>query len=163
RCGDPRSVGRFIGDPLGRRVEAGGPCGPRGPAGPAGAVGGPWPGRRRPPAGPPKAPRPGPRPPLPGPAPSPPPGRPPRARGGGGRGGGGGGGGGLGGMGVVPGGGGAFDRRYERPDWRVVASALGARAPTGGRAILIQHYTDLLPLSLYLPGLRAWPAGGAAT
>ncbi|HSC04383.1 MAG TPA: glycosyltransferase family 39 protein [Solirubrobacteraceae bacterium] len=47
----------------------------------------------------------------------------------------------------------AVDRSYERPDWRVVAGALG-RAPAGGRAILVQHYRDLLPLSLYVPGLR---------
>jgi hypothetical protein len=48
----------------------------------------------------------------------------------------------------------AFDRNYERPDWGVVAGALGARAPAGGRAILVQHYRDLLPLSLYVPGLQ---------
>jgi mannosyltransferase len=51
----------------------------------------------------------------------------------------------------------AFDRGLERPDWRVVASALGSRAPAGGRAILVQHYRDLLPLSLYEPGLKFWP------
>jgi mannosyltransferase len=65
------------------------------------------------------------------------------------------------GIGVVTAAGVAFDRRYERPDWRVVASALGPRAPVGGRAILIQHYRDLLPLSLYVPGLRAWPGRAA--
>jgi hypothetical protein len=52
----------------------------------------------------------------------------------------------------------AVDRSLERPDWRVVARALGHRpggtAGRGGRVILIQHYRDLLPLSLYLPGLR---------
>ena len=59
----------------------------------------------------------------------------------------------------------------QRPDWRVVARALGrvpggvplkpqpgftAYAPgaSGGRLILIQHYRDLLPLSLYMPHLR---------
>ncbi|MGH2930412.1 MAG: hypothetical protein ACRDL8_19565, partial [Solirubrobacteraceae bacterium] len=49
----------------------------------------------------------------------------------------------------------ATDRSMQRPDWRYVARALGA-TPTsaGGRAILIQHYAYLLPLSLYLPGLR---------
>jgi hypothetical protein len=54
----------------------------------------------------------------------------------------------------------ATNRGLERPDWRVVARILGPRpigaaAGTDGRAILIQHYRDLLPLSLYLPGLRA--------
>ena len=35
------------------------------------------------------------------------------------------------------------------------AGARDARAPAGGRAaILIQHYRDLLPLSLYVPGLH---------
>jgi mannosyltransferase len=49
----------------------------------------------------------------------------------------------------------AADRSFQRPDWRYVARELGAR-PSGeaGRAILIQHYRTLLPLSLYLPGLR---------
>ena len=43
---------------------------------------------------------------------------------------------------------------FERPDWRLVARALGPTAPPGGeRLILIQHYRTLLPLSLYLPGL----------
>jgi hypothetical protein len=54
----------------------------------------------------------------------------------------------------------AVDRDLERPDWRVVAGALG-RAPVGGRAILVQHYSDLLPLSLYEPGVARWPGGGA--
>jgi hypothetical protein len=54
----------------------------------------------------------------------------------------------------------AIDRNLERPDWRVVAGALG-RAPLGGRAILVQHYSDLLPLSLYEPGLKLWRGGGA--
>jgi 4-amino-4-deoxy-L-arabinose transferase-like glycosyltransferase len=55
----------------------------------------------------------------------------------------------------------AVDRNYERPDWRTVAGALGTRPPAGGRAILVQHYRDLLPLSLYEPGLRFWPGGSA--
>jgi hypothetical protein len=48
------------------------------------------------------------------------------------------------------------DRNFERPDWRGVARLLGARpgAGVGERVILVQHYRDLLPLSLYLPGLR---------
>jgi len=65
------------------------------------------------------------------------------------------------GIGVVTAAGVAFDRDFQRPDWRVVASALGTRAPVGGRAILVQHYRDLLPLSLYMPGLRAWPGPGS--
>ncbi|HET8977646.1 MAG TPA: glycosyltransferase family 39 protein [Solirubrobacteraceae bacterium] len=49
----------------------------------------------------------------------------------------------------------AAQRTMQRPDWRYVARALGtARPPAPGRAILIQHYQYLLPLSLYLPGLR---------
>jgi len=64
----------------------------------------------------------------------------------------------------------AFDRNLQRPDWRVVARALGTRpaavgagaagAP-GNRAILIQHYRHLLPLSLYVPGLHFMGRGGA--
>jgi hypothetical protein len=68
----------------------------------------------------------------------------------------------------------ATERRLERPDWRVVARLLGppptpslapspapSLAPSppavaGGRAILIQHYRDRLPLSLYMPGLGFW-------
>ncbi|HZU39469.1 MAG TPA: hypothetical protein VE992_00375, partial [Solirubrobacteraceae bacterium] len=47
------------------------------------------------------------------------------------------------------------NRDYQRPDWRGVARLLGPRpAPGVERVILIQHYRDLLPLSLYLPGLR---------
>jgi hypothetical protein len=57
----------------------------------------------------------------------------------------------------------AFDRGYQRPDWRVVARALGTRPPGGGRAILVQHYRDLLPLSLYVPGLKFWRGGGAVS
>jgi mannosyltransferase len=63
----------------------------------------------------------------------------------------------------------ASDRTLQRPDWRPVARLLGAApAPSAarhgvepGRAILIQHYRTLLPLSLYLPGLRVMPASGA--
>ncbi len=60
----------------------------------------------------------------------------------------------------------ATERRLERPDWGVVARALGARpaatvAAGGGRAIFIQHYRDLLPLSLYMPGLKAVRRHGA--
>ena len=59
----------------------------------------------------------------------------------------------------------AFDRNLERPDWRVVARALGTHAATAAgapeRAILIQHYRDLLPLSLYVPGLHFMGGSGA--
>jgi hypothetical protein len=61
----------------------------------------------------------------------------------------------------------ATDRSLQRPDWRFVARALGPTASSvagrgpAERAILIQHYRTLLPLSLYLPGLRAMPAAGA--
>jgi hypothetical protein len=67
------------------------------------------------------------------------------------------------GIGVVATAGVAFDRSFQRPDWRGVARVLGAHpAPNvGPRAILVQHYRDLLPLSLYLPGLRFWPRHGA--
>jgi hypothetical protein len=56
----------------------------------------------------------------------------------------------------------AFDRNLQRPDWRVVARTLGThpREP-GTRAILIQHYRELLPLSLYVPGLHFMGRGGA--
>ena len=71
----------------------------------------------------------------------------------------------------------AVNRNLERPDWRPVAQALGlapahagaadapgrraARAQRAGRAILIQHYRTLLPLSLYLPRLKFMPRSGA--
>ena len=52
----------------------------------------------------------------------------------------------------------ASDRSFQRPDWRGVARLLGPGPPAGGpaRAILVQHYRDLLPLSLYLPRLSFW-------
>jgi uncharacterized membrane protein len=56
----------------------------------------------------------------------------------------------------------AADRNLQRPDWRPVARVLGIE-PAGGasaRAILVQHYRDLLPLSLYLPHLNFLPSGG---
>jgi hypothetical protein len=60
----------------------------------------------------------------------------------------------------------ATNRSLERPDWRAVARVLGpqpaASAGAGGsRAILVQHYRDLLPLSLYVHGLRFMPRRGA--
>jgi hypothetical protein len=67
-----------------------------------------------------------------------------------------------------------YNRDFQRPDWRVVARALGQAprpgAPAGSsgaavaaptRAILVQHYRSLLPLSMYMPGLKFWPSRGA--
>jgi hypothetical protein len=54
----------------------------------------------------------------------------------------------------------ATTRDFQRPDWRVVAHMLGV-VPAGGRVILIQHYRDLLPLSLYEHGLRFMRGGHA--
>lgn len=52
----------------------------------------------------------------------------------------------------------AQDRSFQRPDWRGVARVLGARpAPGVTRAILVQQYKYLLPLSLYVHGLALWP------
>jgi hypothetical protein len=58
----------------------------------------------------------------------------------------------------------AVDRKYQRPDWRPVAHILGTRPAPGvtQRAILIQGYRDVLPLSLYMPGLRAWAHTGTS-
>jgi mannosyltransferase len=58
----------------------------------------------------------------------------------------------------------SLDRKYQRPDWRPVARALGIRPAPGvaQRAILIQGYRDVLPLSLYMPNLRAWSHTGTS-
>jgi hypothetical protein len=53
----------------------------------------------------------------------------------------------------------ALDRKYQRPDWRPVARVLGTQPAPGvaQRAILIQGYRDVLPLSLYMrTRLEAW-------
>jgi hypothetical protein len=52
----------------------------------------------------------------------------------------------------------SVDRKYQRPDWRGVVHVLGTRPGPGigQRAVLIQNYRDVLPLSLYMPELRAW-------
>jgi hypothetical protein len=65
----------------------------------------------------------------------------------------------------------ASERNLQRPDWRYVARILdaGHLQPTlepdpthpVGRAILIQHYRTLLPLSLYLPRLHVLGPHGA--
>ncbi len=54
----------------------------------------------------------------------------------------------------------ARDPGLQRPDWRPVAHVL-ATHQGGQRLILVQHYRDLLPLSLYLPDLRFLRRGGA--
>ena len=41
-----------------------------------------------------------------------------------------------------------------------MAAVLGAHPASGARAILVQHYRDLLPLSLYLPDLKFLPGAG---
>jgi 4-amino-4-deoxy-L-arabinose transferase-like glycosyltransferase len=50
----------------------------------------------------------------------------------------------------------AADRGLQRPDWRPLAKMLGPRPPFHGpgRAFLIQDYRFLLPMSLYMRGLR---------
>jgi uncharacterized membrane protein len=55
----------------------------------------------------------------------------------------------------------AVNRSLERPDWRPVARVIGPAPTHVGRAILIQHYRALLPLSLYLAHLKFMPRGGA--
>ncbi len=62
------------------------------------------------------------------------------------------------GVGVAAAVGVAADRKYQRPDWRGVARVVGVRPSAGvnQRALLIQDYRDVLPLSLYMPRLRAW-------
>jgi mannosyltransferase len=48
----------------------------------------------------------------------------------------------------------ASDQILQRPDWRPVARTLGPAPHGPGRVILIEKYRMLLPLSLYMPGLR---------
>jgi hypothetical protein len=64
-------------------------------------------------------------------------------------------------IGIVAAVGVARERDLQRPDWRPVAHLLGP-APSGGRVILVQHYRDLLPLSLYEPGLKFMRGAGAS-
>ncbi|MFL5824343.1 MAG: glycosyltransferase family 39 protein [Solirubrobacteraceae bacterium] len=61
------------------------------------------------------------------------------------------------GIGVTMAGAVSFDRTLQRPDWRKLARLLGERPPAGGRVLLVQRYRTLLPLSLYLPGLKFLP------
>jgi mannosyltransferase len=64
-------------------------------------------------------------------------------------------------IGVVAAVGVARDRNLQRPDWRPVARLLGPRPGSGQRLILVQHYRDLLPLSLYVPDLKFMRGPGA--
>jgi mannosyltransferase len=57
-------------------------------------------------------------------------------------------------LGISAGVGVASDRILQRPDWRPVARLLGPAPHGAGRVILIEKYQMLLPLSLYMPGLR---------
>jgi 4-amino-4-deoxy-L-arabinose transferase-like glycosyltransferase len=46
---------------------------------------------------------------------------------------------------------------FQKPDWHVVARVLGPRpAPGVARIIIEQRYSDGLPLTLYMPGLKFW-------
>ena len=58
----------------------------------------------------------------------------------------------------------ATNRDFQRPDWRAVARVLGPRPAPGvaARAILVQHFRTLLPLSLYEQRLKFWPHGNRA-
>jgi mannosyltransferase len=64
-------------------------------------------------------------------------------------------------LGIVAAVGVARERDLQRPDWRPVARLLGPPPAAGPRLILIQHYRDLLPLSLYVPDLRFLRTPGA--
>jgi 4-amino-4-deoxy-L-arabinose transferase-like glycosyltransferase len=64
-------------------------------------------------------------------------------------------------IGIVAAVGVARNRNLQRPDWRPVARLLGPRPPSGQRLILVQHYRDLLPLSLYVPDLKFMRERGA--
>ncbi|MBV8989813.1 MAG: glycosyltransferase family 39 protein [Solirubrobacterales bacterium] len=49
----------------------------------------------------------------------------------------------------------AVDWKLQRPNWRDLARTLGSsRPPRAGRAILLQNNTGLMPLGVYIPGLR---------
>jgi mannosyltransferase len=66
-------------------------------------------------------------------------------------------------IGVTAAAGVAFDRSLQRPDWRKLARVLGSHPAPGspGRAILMQRYRTLLPLSLYVPDLNFLRHGSA--
>jgi hypothetical protein len=58
----------------------------------------------------------------------------------------------------------AVDWRYERPDWRGLAGAIesGRPAADGDRAIVVENYKGILPLKIYVHGLRFMKRPGAA-
>ncbi len=58
----------------------------------------------------------------------------------------------------------AVDWRYERPDWRGLAAAIDSGRPAGNgyRAIVVENYMGILPLKIYLHGLRFMKHRGAA-
>jgi mannosyltransferase len=66
-------------------------------------------------------------------------------------------------IGVTAAAGVAFDRSLQRPDWRRLARLLGPAPGPGApaRAILLQRYRTLLPLSLYMPRLHFLRQGTA--
>ena len=64
-------------------------------------------------------------------------------------------------VGIVAAVGVARDRNLQRPDWRPVARLLGPLPHSGQRLILVQHYRDLLPVSLYVPDLKFMRGRGA--
>ena len=56
----------------------------------------------------------------------------------------------------------ALDAGLQRPDWRALARVIEAdgRQP-GGRALLLENYSSLLPLAIDVPGLQAIRRPGA--
>ncbi len=65
------------------------------------------------------------------------------------------------GVGVTAAGAVAFNQKLQRPDWRKLAALIGRNPPPGGRALLIQQYRTLLPLSLYMPKMKFLRSGTA--
>jgi mannosyltransferase len=55
----------------------------------------------------------------------------------------------------------ATEHNLQRPDWRPVATALGAGPRAGTRLVLVQHDLERLPLALYMPGLQYMRTGSA--
>jgi len=57
----------------------------------------------------------------------------------------------------------AVDWRYERPDWRGLAAVIESGQPAGNsdRAIVVENYKGILPLKIYLHGLRFMKQPGA--
>ena len=57
----------------------------------------------------------------------------------------------------------AVDWNLQRPDWRGVARALESTRPPGTRGVILiqNYYPGLLPLAVYMPGLRFVKSRGA--